>query len=259
MSLILDLIDHGYSVIPTRGKIPLVEYKQYWEQKVSEDQVKAWWKQYKPCNFAVLCGKFHNLVVVDADTPEAVEWCYDNLHYTPMRVRTRRGLHAYYKHPGFRVKSRRALDEPPVDVKGDGGICTAVGSTHDSGFVYRLDDGADIVAPHDLPIFQKAWFPEAIIPIPVSLVANRSTDNYTRAQRYLDRIPTAGQGARNQQAFKAAAASIRDFGLGFNEGMALMMDWNQHQQPPLPEHELDTIVRSALSNGRYPMGSKLVQ
>lgn len=256
MSIIFDLLDAGYSVIPTKGKIPLIKYAELRGQRTTHDQVKAWWQQFKPCNFAILTGVEHGLVVVDADDSNAVEFIKSVVHATPMRVLTRRGCHYYFRHPGFKVSSRRVMDDPPIDIKADGGIVTAPGSTHESGFIYRLDDGADIYPVVDLPIYQKAWFPEKPIPIPAPR-PKVNLDQAGRAQRYLDRIPAAGSGARNMQTYKAAVAMANDFGLDQDTTLALMDQWNHRNDPPLPERELRTIVESAAKGGRLPNGSKL--
>ena len=256
MSIILDLIDCGYSVIPTKGKVPLIKFSHLRGHRTTPEQVKSWWQQFKPCNFAILTGIEHGLVVVDADSDDAIEFCYSVLHETPMRVRTRRGMHLFFRHPGFKVSSRRVLDDPPIDVKADGGLVTAPGSTHETGFVYRLDDGADILPVINLPIYQKSWFPEKIIPIPVPR-PRMDVGQHDRAQRYLDRIQGAGSGARNSQTYKAAVAMANDFALDQDTTLAIMADWNKKNDPPLTDQELRTIVESAAKGGRYPRGGKL--
>ena len=247
----------GYSPVPTRGKIPLIKWKEdygFHLKRPTEQQVKELFEGLS-CNIGILTGKVHGVVVVDADSPEAIEYVRLTCCPSPMRVLSRRGMHFYYRHPGFPVTSRRGLDEPPVDIKGDGGICTGVGSVHSSGFIYQLDEDCDMISSRDLPPYLKSWFPEKPIQPPKKVEVKG--DRMERAYRYLNAIPTAGKGSRNVSAFKAAVAMTHDFGLPVEAATALLGNWNLRNDPPLPEQDIDTIVRSSLRSGKQPFGSKL--
>jgi hypothetical protein len=247
----------GYAPIPTKGKRPLIKWKEdygFHLKRPTEQQIIELFKD-RHCNIGILTGKLHGVVVVDADSKEAVEYVRLTCCPTPMRIRSRRGMHFWYRHPGFAVTSRRGLDDPPVDVKGDGGICTGLGSVHESGFIYQLDEDADMVSVQSLPPYLKSWFPEAPV-LPPKKVKIEG-DRLERAARYLRAIPPPGNGARNVSTFKAAASLTHDFALNLDEATALLNEWNLSSDPPLPEREVESIVKSASKCGKQPIGAKL--
>lgn len=247
----------GYSPIPTRGKAPLIKWKEQYGfhlHRPTEQQVRELFEGMA-CNIGILTGKLHGVVVVDADSESAVEYVRLTCQQTPMRIRSRRGMHFWYRHPGFPVTTHRGLDEPPVDIKGDGGICTGLGSRHQSGYIYQLDEDAEMVSIKDLPIYLKSWFPEKPI-LPPKKVDIKG-DKLERAARYLRAIPPAGQGARNTTAFKAAVNMTHDFGVPPDEAEALLNEWNMMQDPPLPQTDIRSIVLSSVRSGKQPLGSKL--
>lgn len=253
-----DLLDHGYSVIPQSGKVPLIKWAEYQTRKPGYDQTEAWAKQFPECSWALLCGQHHGLVIVDADSTEASAYVQAIAIPTPMRVRSRRGMHFYYKHPGYRVASKRYLDEPEVDVKGDGGLCTALGSIRQDGFIYCLDDGCDLTSIHDLPLYDKSWFPlpDMAIPEHIDLARFSGLERFERARRWIDKAEHVSAGGRNQKAISVAYNVVRGFGLSMDEGLMLMRSWNMGNSPPLDDNELKTVVQSAMRSGRQAVGSK---
>lgn len=261
MTISLELLDFGYSIVPTNGRIPLVKWQEYQASKTPLVQVEAWASEFPNCGWAIVTGYYHGIVVVDADSPEAIAYCEAVLPWTPMRVITSRGKHYYYQHPKLsKIKSKRYLDDPPVDVKGDGGLCTAWGTYRKgNGHTYVLDQESDLCAPQDLPLFSRDWFPpDDPIPIP-EFPSGRPTDGspLERASRFLLKCDQAGAGTRSNAAFRVAANVVRGFGLTYEEGMPLMMAWNDRNDPPLDHVELGNIVRSALRCGSQPLGGKL--
>lgn len=67
-----------------------------------------------------------------------------------------------------------------------------------------------------------------------------------RARKYLATLPVSisGQGGHNA-AFRAACASVIDFGLSESDAMGLLREWNQGCQPPWSERELSHKVSDA--------------
>lgn len=251
----MELYAYGFSVIPMLDKKPMIAWKKLGlaNRRPTENEIQSWFQN--PCNIGILTGKYHGVVVVDGDTPDAVEYIESVTGGSPMKVITSKGAHLYFRHCGHPVKSlARIVDDPPVDIRGDGGVATAPGSIHASGIHYHLADGCDLVCAKELPIYNKGWFPEPTPDIPPRRVQYSSSSN--RAARYLDAIPGAGSGARNQQTFRAATASIRDFGVDYDEGLALLNNWNETKNdPPLAMSEVKTILDSAMQGGRkYPIG-----
>ncbi len=60
---------NGWSVIPVqpKGKVPLVPWQSFTNQRATEDQVKAWWSENPDANVGIVTGAISGLVVVDVD------------------------------------------------------------------------------------------------------------------------------------------------------------------------------------------------
>ena len=92
---------------PGDGKVPSIAWKRYQTARPTEAELRAWFATEQ--NLAVVTGAVSGVVVVDADSPEAVSWVKRNMLRTPWRVRTARGLHLYYRHPGVAVGNKARI------------------------------------------------------------------------------------------------------------------------------------------------------
>lgn len=145
-----ELADHGFSVIPLKpkSKVPVINWSRYQSQKPTDDDLKQWFANFPERNIGIVTGAVSGLVVVDVDKPEAFHM---DMPRTPT-VKTVKGWHYYFKHPGFDVGNASL---PFGDLRGDGGQVVAPPSTHPSGAVYEW-----IVSPDEA---QLAELPLAII------------------------------------------------------------------------------------------------
>lgn len=255
----LDLVSRGYSVIPIhrQQKKSAVKWKEFQTRRASHEEVTKWFED-TDYNIAIVAGEISGCVVVDADSESAVRYCKLMLTPTPMQVKTRKGIHFFYRHPGRLVQSKaRVIDDPPIDIRADKGIAVTVGSIHETGFEYHLVEGCDLFTARDLPIYDPTWFPIQSPPKPSLARLPVSGDAMTRASRYMDRVEGVGSGQRNDKAFKLAAVLTHDFGLEQEQAETLLSIWNTRNLPPLPEHELKTTISSSVRSGQNPFGSKL--
>ena len=253
----LEYWDHGYSVIPLvpSSKKPAIPWKPFQERRASREQVYQWWALHPTSNLGLVCGRHSGLVVIDADDSESETYMKIHLDYTPMRVRTRKGVHYYYRQPAVPVQSKaRVL--LAIDKRADGGLATGLGSVHESGFVYRMDESASFVSLKDLPLYRTDWFPEPQ-PMPPPRPIHSSVGASARAQAYVDAIEGAGQGQRNEMAFRVAAVVVRDFAQGPEDALAIVSSWNDRCDPPLPLRELVDICKSAQRSGRRTIGCRV--
>jgi len=79
-----------------------------------------------------------------------------------------------------------------------------------------------------------------------------------RARMWLAAKPAdAGVGERNNAFFACAAAVLNDFELTLEEGLPLLLDWNQRLAVPLDIDEATKAARSAMARARGPKGAKL--
>ena len=152
----------GYSVIPieSAGKQPAIDsWKQAMFAPADEETVETYFGTGAR-NLGIVTGAVSGIVVVDCDSDEAVEWVQTHLPPTPFAVRTAKGMHFYYRHPGMRVRSTVRFQVSgktlAIDIKGDGGYVVGPKSKHASGVTYQVV--GKICHPQDLPIFSTEWF-----------------------------------------------------------------------------------------------------
>lgn len=259
-----------FSVIPVSGKKPTVTWAEYQQRRATPDEITSWFLDADPgTGIGIVTGAISGIVVVDADSPDAVKWCEEHLPYTPLQVATAKGRHYYYRHPEGVIKNGTRLRDG-VDVRGDGGYVVAPGSPHPGGGRYvGLNPElwtADTVA--GLPVYDPGWFgadkpPGLHPPTNARRPAKGLSDKEKarQAQAYIERIPGATEGERNTVAYEVACRVACDYALGgTEEGYALVRAWDQTCDPPLEvtdPGELRRVWDSACSTAQGEPGSKL--
>ena len=254
----LAAFDKGLSIVPIPfgQKRPTIPWKRFQETRPSRQQVIEWSKH--PQNYSIATGAVSQVVVVDLDSQEAEAWADIYLDETPWRVRTHRGAHLYYRHPGVRVRNIIGLETSfgrmDVDIKGDGGLALGPHSKHPSGVIYQpMGDWS--VAVEDLPVFDVG-----IIPKPRPVVVRRAVAHtggvIERARRYVDVVPGAVEGeGGDRSTYVLACKLVRDFGLDEQAAASLLLErWNQKCRPPWSERELFDKCRNASRYGTGTIG-----
>jgi len=101
LDLALSLHALGYGVLPvTAKKKPLVKWYPFRLARPTAEQVHELFSCRGVAGVALLCGRSHGLVVVDADDATSATWVRANLPATRWTW-TRRGLHAHFRHPSY--------------------------------------------------------------------------------------------------------------------------------------------------------------
>lgn len=132
-------LDLGFSIFPVehRGKRPLGAWKAYQTHPPTRDQVRRW--ASSTSNVGIATGAVSGLLVLDLDSDEAVREAKRRGIPDTITVRTGKGLHVYFAHPGGVIGNRAGI-LPGVDIRGDGGYVVAPGSVHESGAVYAWEN-----------------------------------------------------------------------------------------------------------------------
>jgi Bifunctional DNA primase/polymerase, N-terminal len=242
LTIARQLVARGLSVIPVPrpragvcsgepgdGKVPALRWLRYQTERATDAELVEWFTD-EPMNLAVVTGAISHVVVVDADSPEALRWATRHLPYTPWQTQTARGFHLWYRCPDVRVANQARVETRDgrlaLDVRADGGFVIVAPSVHASGYVYR--EAGDWSAPRsDVPVFWPGWLER---PTPRSSPRARtpvaSGDVATRARAYLAAIPRPeiGQGS-DAATLYAACRLVRGFGLPAHEAEALLWEW----------------------------------
>jgi len=242
LDLALAYAEYGLSVIPLQrhNKVPpkeLGSWEKYKTEQPTTEQIEKWFKGRNDLVVALVCGKF---IVVDADTPESVNWAEANLPVTPFKVATGKGMHYYYNNPeNFTTYvARRTESTDPaklIDLRGVGGLIIAPHNIHATGAIYEPivihDWGLNDV--DDLPDFTKElWVKitgaEKLNGKPISAPLS---------------IKGVKEGSRNDQAARLAGYLIaKDINVDFVE--FFVQSWNRQNNPPLDHTEISTTVNS---------------
>lgn len=137
------LARRGFRLFPCRprSKQPLLKR---WPERATSDvpQLSAWFQKYANCNWALATGEGSKTIALDIDGSEGLEslsdCCVDwrEIAQATLGVKTGRGSHLYFLHPGFTVRNSIKKLASGLDIRGDGGYVIVPPSTHESGEVY---------------------------------------------------------------------------------------------------------------------------
>ncbi|WP_255400463.1 phage/plasmid primase, P4 family [Novosphingobium sp. HII-3] len=124
-----------------------------------------------------------------------------------MTVRTGKGLHVYFQHPGDKLGNRAGV-RPGWDIRGDGGYVVAPGSTHPSGAQYAWQDPPPMfdLAPMPDWLVQMLAEPEAGQATRRHMPTHDRTEAWAQAalRNELADLANAPQGQRNKALNNAA-------------------------------------------------------
>jgi predicted P-loop ATPase len=242
----LEYLSMGFSIIPLAPgvKTPaLKSWEVYKTRKPTKEEVERWFKGTDN-NIAIITGEVSKVVVVDCDSPEALDYVMKNFP-SHQRTVTRKGLHHWFKHPGGKVKNSVNLHGIKIDIRGDGGYVVAPGSRHPSGFTYGREG---------------VWGPVSTLPeFPAEILggSSKATGVDTAIQNELDLAGVAVEGdGGNPKTFNLCCRLIRGFALSEDECLEKLRPWNEKNLPPFSEKELRVLLKQALLTGTEPMGAR---
>ena len=212
-----------------------MKWKEFQTRRPTRAELDGWqWD-----GLAIITGEVSKLVVIDCESLEAARWFWTNCGKSPSLVRTRRGLHLYFHHPGWHVHNHVRV-RGKYDIRGDGGLAvapparTVIGSTairYGNRLTCRL--------------FRAEWLPDNE-GHPQQLAAGTKRSSARRpTSRTIHAV--AGQGGHDQT-YKAVCY-LRDAGVSKSEAAMIMARWNlTNASPPWTDaelaHKLDDVFRS---------------
>lgn len=227
----LHYVKIGWSVIPVAAnKRPLLNWKQYQNQRASPEQVRAWWDKWPDANVGIVTGRVSNLVVIDIDDEEGLELLKQkipNIFDSTLVCKTGGGgYHLYYRHPNRRKTIPNGVRVlPGVDVRADGGYVIAPPSLHASGNTYE-------------------WLGKANLgKVPKFLKRTLAGDTPNRLEE-LDWGIDIPEGGRDVELTRRAG-KLFNADMPAKEVFEILRGWNRkHCKPPLPDSQVQKIVKS---------------
>ena len=233
-----------------RSKEPIAEK---WQQAPALD-VELLRALYRPgMEIGIHTGRVAHarvpVVVLDLDTPEAVELARSRFPLSPVRARTRRGEHWYFRHPGHPVDTRHKPEQLQLDVQAEGAHVVCPPSVHASGFVYEWIDAAPSAGSlASMPVWSAAWFPRPVLRVVsrAEVQAPRRILARARGAARRWRICEESEG-RGTQTFKLAQFLLVELGLDAETTyQTLATEYN----PRLPQPYNEALLRRKVSEAQ---------
>ena len=115
-------------------------------------------------------------------------------------------------------------------------------------------DTERVFGPEDFPKPPQAP-PSPLTPQPTF---RTTADRRERSRSYLSKVPAAIAGQHGDlHTFRTCCRIVRGFGLGDDDALDVLGDWNARCQPPWTEDELRDKIRRARTYGREPIDGML--
>ncbi len=232
----LELINR--SVIPSGGgtskKAPIVDWTIYQKEIPSLDQCTNWNETLHPSLWGIVTGLISGVIVFDTDSPEASE-IFHKAGLKP-HVKTKRGEHYYFKHPGDHPINNKVGVLPHVDLRGDGGFVNCLGENDSASYqMLTLPTNEVLYDMQQLPLVVK----EALL---------KPTSQTAQFNDVGEKIP---QGQQDNWLYKRACAYR---GKGDTEDIIaskLRIDSTRLDQNPSRPYTDKDFMRIAKSSAKY--------
>src|SRR5258706_2766958 len=221
----LEYLNHGWSIIPIKAgeKVPLLDsWLPYQKKQATKEEITKWFTQWPDANLAIIVGQISGLLVIDIDDPVEGEKSFRKYFgdVKTLTVKTPRGIHYYFKHPGDREINNAIRAAPGLDIKGDGGYVLAPPST---GYT---------------------WVKNVIVTLP-----NQTLLTESKAKKKVDLGNTENilEGGRDN-AITQKAGKLLGMKHSMEETFGMCQAYNlAYCKPPLPESDIKRIVISIAS------------
>ena len=137
----LDYLSQGIPAIPSdpKTKIPLVKWTEYQSRLPTKEETMSMFRQFPKAMISLITGKISNLIVVDADSNEAVitiEDCIPDSIEATIDISPRGGRHYWWLINSKQFQTKSAVLKN-IDIRANGGVIVAPPSRNETGGQYR--------------------------------------------------------------------------------------------------------------------------
>jgi hypothetical protein len=238
----LRYLELGWSVIPLGlDKRPMLyEWRSFQKRHPMPAQIHEWWNQWPDSGVGVITGQISNIIVVDLDSDKAVDYYTSKKVEPSPTVITAKGYHVYFKHPFTEQHIGNSVNSDiGIDIRGEGGYVVAPPSVHPTGIRYEWRQDRH---PWCMSLAQ---FPEEFAKKKREYQGNETDEQHWAVEA----LQGISEGGRNNLCAQLAGRLILK-GLGCREVYEILSMWNERNNPPLPEREVETTVRSIFASHR---------
>ncbi len=245
----IEYLKFGFSVVPLNFKKPLVPWKDFQSQRLSEDEVRRWPSRFgdKLTGVGIVTGAISGgLGVLDFERGAKVD-----SFELPKTIEVDTGgggKHFYYRLPRGVSIGNHIKFETLSDFKGEGGYVVAPPSLHESGMSYRWVNSPGEVALTELPEWAVKKFARV-----------EKRENQTKTGTSVGFLGGVDEGSRNETATKIAGKLFGRFPPAEWEGAVwpIMEFWNSHNHPPLDPAELRSVFESIAKRASHATSDKV--
>lgn len=268
----LEYLGHGIAVIPIRPetKRPAIKWAEFQTRLPTEEEITRWFTQWPEAHLAIVAGEVSGYVVVDCDNEDALAYATSIGMASPIRVKTKRGWHFYFRYPndGKRRGPRAGVhstgsDWPQInglDFRGDGSYAVLPPS---NGYTWDVAFGHDFY--EDMPVW-KDWRPTAndyeefktagfdFTKLDLSSVnaglADGFVSEWDRTAKYAKdrfvtgKIPTGQGNGRNERVMRYASEQIMQGKFGPELRVAVIAFMREFFVDPLSDREFEATCAS---------------
>lgn len=226
-----EYVASGWSVLPVRPeeKRPfMTNWLQYTKTRATYDMVDNWITKLSGAGIGMVTGKISNIIVLDIEQscPFTLE---DLLKKYPTGLIAKSGgggYHLFYQYPTnvSKVSNRVRIFEG-ADLRADGGFIVLPPTRHPNGNKYE-------------------WFQKGIPgAFPLALLDLRSESTGNNEGWITEALRGATEGTRNDTCARLAGYFFKK-GMNYDIVEALLLDWNEKNDPPMPVKEVRTTIKS---------------
>lgn len=226
-----EYIDQGWSILPVKPseKRPyMTNWLQYQHIKAAKEMADSWFTSLTGAGVGMVTGRISGVVVLDVESYCSIS--IDELlrrYPTQMISRTGTGgYHLFYLYPNgvSKIANRVGIFEG-ADIRADGGFIVLPPTRHPNGKLYEW------VKKGPLGVFPKAL-------LDIQSQPKAQGDGWiTEALRGVS------EGGRNDACARLAGYFFHK-GLNADIVEALLTEWNERNDPPLPMREMRTTIKS---------------
>lgn len=234
-----EYIDSGWSILPVKPdeKRPYMSnWLQYNRTRATKEMAENWFNNLAGAGVGVVTGKISNMVVLDVES-----WCKTSIEELLKKYPTQMisktgsgGYHLFYQYPtGVSKVSNRVGIFEGADLRADGGFIVLPPTMHQSGNRYE-------------------WISRGIPgAFPLALLDLESKPTVRNEGWITEALRGVSEGGRNDTCARLAGYFFKK-GMTYDVVEALILEWNERNDPPMPANEvrstLKSIERSHVSN-----------
>lgn len=235
----LHYLELGFSIIPLGpDKRPAIirgsrlMWQKYQQVAPTKQEVINWFQLSNNLitGIGIITGEISNIVVIDIDTNDLE--IYKTLPFTlpnTATVKTKKGWHFYYRFTSKIPNNFKVFNNNGVnigDTRSNGGYIVAPPSKREDGFEYTWSQTLDNLAT-----------------LPPDFILNSQS---ARKESFSQIVSGAKEGSRNQAASAFIGALLKKYPevQWVEKVWPAVVAWNNANNPPLPQSELETVFRS---------------